>query len=140
MWFEMSELRKIEFIPDETEEKRNEIELCKRFINLYCTPSSTYCKKATSYRLKHVVENWLIACHNLGIDIKTYNPRYISNDAFIAAMDELFYESKREYKGSPNYYFKFRYVGPKTCKSYLNRYVMPYSEEQWKSVLDVIGD
>lgn len=125
----------------------DEIKICERFIELYFVhrpyrTSKYYNREHTSYGLKHLVEHWAQACHKLGIDIGIVNRCYVSNEAFIQAMANAWYTSRPDYKGSPNLYFAYDYVGPRIFDGCMSTgrhfaYRVPFSEDDWEKVLNV---
>lgn len=70
---------------------RAQVDLCKVWIRQFCVPRKTL-NLLDSYALKHVVER--------------YYGDYIANGAFIAAAEEMGYESSRSAPNSPNAKFK----------------------------------
>lgn len=118
-----------------TERDKKEIEACRKFINMYLVPASRYNNKITSYGMKHVVEEWLIACDQRHIKFEFENHCYVSNEAFKAAMSQEGYEGKPSWQGSPNLVYRFRYVGPKVFD--LFEYIMPVTAENWEKCLGV---
>lgn len=118
-----------------SQREREEVEACRKFTNLYLVPASRYNNKISSYGMKHVVEEWLIACDQRGIKFEFENHHYVSNEAFKAAMVLEGYVGKPSWQGSPNMVYKFRYVGPKIFD--LFEYIMPVTAENWEKCLDV---
>lgn len=83
------------------EPPRDEVETCKRWLELYACPSRNY-TRGTSYGFKHSVEK-----------MTRYDGRYqyIGNGSFIKAALEMGYECQPTDVDSPNAFFKLRVLG-----------------------------
>jgi hypothetical protein len=95
--------------------REDEVELCREWIRLHCTPTKTIRTAADSYGLKHRVERWTSTLGKTFEQVDRQGRRwaadyhYVSNGAFIAAMWHEGYEIRRCSPGSPNACFNARY-------------------------------
>lgn len=116
----------------------NEIKLAKIWIKMYLIPRKTINKGiGTSYRLKHMVENWARVMNDYGIKLYDAgevieNQSYISNGAFISAMFELGYGYSCP-KGWPNPEFAATYNGPYIIEVYGKK--LPHDAHEWEDLL-----
>jgi hypothetical protein len=86
----------------------NGIEVCKEWINAgYIEPRSTLNKKINSYGIKHMVEAWA--------------EKYVTNEDFIKAMVDCGYRAQQTSRGSPNFYFNWKYKGAHDWYSVQNK-------------------
>jgi hypothetical protein len=73
-----------------------QVELCREWIRLHCSPRKSINHHAYSYALKHAVESWLR---------NAKRPAYITNGAFIAAAIAEGYRYRRARPSSINAVF-----------------------------------
>ena len=98
---------------DERSPEKEEVQICRKFIQLFGKKIQRIQKKTSSYGLKHDVENWTAELPNKGpykqVDLnlrKWESPKhYISNGAFIQAMLLEGFSCVRCDPGSMNAYF-----------------------------------
>ena len=124
-----------------TQRDKDEIDLCKHFINLYLAPSNKFNTEHTSYGLKHQAEDWANVCGHTGIKFDFPNHYYVSNNSFIMAMYEMGYWSKQTEEDSPNYFFMYKWKGLKFYNGWMWR--IPTCRSDWEKTLNVlrkIGD
>jgi hypothetical protein len=78
----------------------NQAMRARLFLKRNAIKRKTINKKYSSYRLKHLCEAWL---ESKG------NDTYISNESFCFAANEMGFESKQTFEGSPNYFFNLKF-------------------------------
>lgn len=118
-----------------TDGEKEQFKMAEFFIQKYFTHARTYEKEHTSYSLKHQCEHFFYACERIGIKFDFENTCYVSNNAFKAAMKSLCYTGKLEYVGSPNEFYKYKYIGPKFWNGF--SFCVPMTEDEWRKILDV---
>ncbi len=92
-----------------------EVRTCQSWIRLHCTPTKTIRPTRGSYGLKHDVERWTESMGEKWTQVDPWgrtwssNYIYVSNGAFIVAMQREGYRVERQDWGSINAYFNASY-------------------------------
>ena len=138
-WFEDVEISEQGLTPGNPVNE-DHVKLAKLWIKTYLVPRKTVNKRmGSSYRLKHVVENWAGVMDDYGISLHDENGKiienqaYISNGAFISAMLQSEYCFACS-SGRINPYFAAQYNGPYIQDSTHGK-SMPHSADEWDLLL-----
>lgn len=115
-----------------SEKEQQWLKMAEYFVKKFYAPCSRYNTKYSSYALKHQVEDYFRVCGNCGIQFDFENTCYISNEMMILAMEKAGYRLKKTEKDSPNYYFNFKYIGPKIFDMF--HYTMPVTDTDWEKI------
>jgi hypothetical protein len=115
-----------------SEKEQQWLKMAEYFVKKFYTPCSKFNTEFSSYSLKHQVEDYFRVCGNCGIKFDFENTYYISNEMLILAMENAGFRLKKTEKDSPNYYFNFKYVGPKVFDMF--HYIMPFTADDWEKI------
>jgi hypothetical protein len=90
--------------------------MCQEWVRRHCTPTKGFCRTRSSYGLKHAVERWTATLGETfkQIDMHGRGPWespyfYVTNGAFITAMQREGYRVARAAPGDINAVFNARY-------------------------------
>lgn len=118
-----------------SEKEKQRLKMAEYFIKNFYTSCSRYNTEYSSYTLKHQAEDYFRVCGNCGFKFDFENTYYISNEMMILAMEKAGYKLKKTEKDSPNYYFNFKYIGPKIFDMF--HYTMPITDTDWEKIFHV---